>query len=270
MCLVFYLSSCYTPRYVYSPVTQNIPSIEKKNDIEFAANYGTSIDLFRSKHNYNNGLDLHTAWAFNKHFAAMLNENIRWESNGTNDTYFAGDSSQLSYKRNFTEVAAGYFTSMKDNIKMLFQVFSGVAFGRSTIADQFFSSGSLDMKYHQSRVTKLFIQPAFVYKPTAGFSTALSMRFTKVAFSKINTNYTDIELNNYLLDSLTFSPVYWWEPAVTYTFGFKKFPLKFRLQGTISVLLNHRFVEHRTSNIGIGIVYNPLGRKPKMAAPAEN
>ena len=270
ICLCCYLSSCYTPRYVYSPVTQNIPSIDKKNDVEFIANYSTSVDLLRSKRNYNNGIDLHSAWAFSKHFAGMLNENIRWESNNTNDTYFAGDSSQLSYKRNFTEVAVGYFTPMKENRKMVFQVFFGVALGHSKISDQFFSNGSSISKYHQSRVSKLFVQPAFVYKLTSGFSTAISMRFTKTTFSKINTNYTDAELNNYLLDGLTFSPVYWWEPAMTYTFGLKKFPLKFRVQGTISVLLNHRFVEYRTSNVSIGIVYNPLHRKIKKEPPAKN
>ena len=93
------ISSCYTPRYVYSPPTQNIPRIDKKNDVELAVNYGTSIDIFHSKGNYNRGLDLLTAWAFINHFAIMLNENFRWESNSTNDTYFQRDSSFLTYKR---------------------------------------------------------------------------------------------------------------------------------------------------------------------------
>ncbi len=265
-----YISSCYTPRYVYSPVTQNIPSIDKKNDVELSANYGTAINIFHSKSNYNRGLDLHTAWAFSNHFAIMLNENFRWESNGANDTFFQRDSSFLTYKRNFTENGAGYFTSMKKNKKMQFQVFAGAAFGSSKISDDFFSNSILTKKYHQSRVTKLFIQPSFIYKPGPNFNAALSSRFTEILFSHIRTNYTSVELNNYLLDSLTFSPVFFWEPAITYTFGFKKFPFKFRVQGSVSVLLNHRFVEHRSSNIGIGLVSNFLNHKQKKNSASKN
>lgn len=268
--ICFYISSCYTPRYVYSPVTQNIPSIDKKNDVELSASYATSIDIFHSKSNYNRGLDLHAAWAFSNHFAIMLNENFRWERNSTNDTYFQGDSSFLTYKRNFIELAAGYFTSMKKSKKMQFQVFAGAAFGSSRISDDFFSNGILTKKYHQNRVTKLFIQPSFIYKPGSNFNAALSSRFTEILFSHIQTNYTSVELNNYLLDSLTFSPVFFWEPALTYTFGFKKFPFKFRVQGSVSVLLNHRFVEHRSSNIGIGLVSNFLNHKQKKSSGSKN
>lgn len=265
-----YISSCYTPRYVYSPSTQNVPSLDKKNDVELSANYGTSIDIFHSNGNYNHGLDLHTAWAFSNHFAMMLNENFRWESNGTNDTFFQGDSSFLTYQRNFTEMGAGYFTSMKKNKKMLFQVFAGAAFGSSKVSDDFFSNSILTKKYHISRVTKFYIQPAFIYKPGPRFSAALSSRFTEILFSHIRTNYTPTEQNNYLLDSITASPAFFWEPALTYTFGFKKFPFKFRMQGSISVLLNHRFIEHRSSNIGIGLVSGFTERKSKKKVDSKN
>lgn len=264
------ISSCYTPRYVYSPPTQNVPSIDKKNDVELSANYGTSLDIFHSKGNYNRGVDLHTAWAISNHFAVMLNESFRWESNRTNDTFFQSDSSSLTYKRNFMELGAGYYTAMKNNNKMQFQVFTGMAFGSSKISDDFFSNNILTKKYHQSRVTKLFIQPAFIFKPGPNFNAALSTRFTEILFSHIRTNYNSSELNNYLLDSITVSPLFFWEPALTYTFGFKKFPFKFRVQGSISVLLNHRFVEHRTSNIGIGLVSHFIQHKTKKKADPKN
>ena len=265
-----FLSSCYTPRYVYSPPTQNVPSIDKKNDVELSANYGTSLDIFHSKGNYNRGIDLQSTWAISSHFAVMLNENFRWESNRTNDTFFQSDSSSLTYKRNFTELGAGYYTAMKNNKKMQFQVFAGAAFGSSKISDDFFSNNILRKKYHQSKVTKLFIQPAFIFKPGPNFNAAFSTRFTEILFSRIRTNYNSSELNNYLLDSITDSPLFFWEPALTYTFGFKKFPFKFRVQGSISVLLNHRFVEHRTSNISIGLVSNFIQHRTKKKADPKN
>jgi len=253
--------ACYAPRYVYSPPTQNIPLLNKKNDFEFSAFYAGSINAFQEKGNYNRGFDLQAAWAVSNHFAVMINESVRWEKNGGNDTFFQNDSSLLSYKRNFTEIGAGYFTTAANNIKMRFQVFGGAAFGSSKIFDDFTSNNVQLNKYHYSRVTKFFIQPALTYSFFKNSSTALSSRFTGVVFTQIRTNYTSAELDNYILDSIGTSPVFFWEPAVSYTFGFKKFPLKFQIQGSLAILLNHRFVEHRDGNIGIGVVYNILKRK---------
>ncbi|MEO6289019.1 MAG: hypothetical protein ABIO76_03825 [Ginsengibacter sp.] len=260
----FYISSCYSPRYVYSPPTQNIPGINKKNDVELAANYSTSIDISPSSGNYNHGFGLHTAWAVSNHFALMLNENFRWEKSSTNDTFFQGDSSFLNYKSNFTEVGAGYYSSIKNNDKMQFQFFAGVAFGSSKISDDYFSNNVFTKKYHKNRVTKLYIQPAVIFKPGNNFNAAFSSRLTEILFSHINTNYTSAELNNYLLDSITNSSIFFWEPALTYTFGFKKFPARIRIQGSVSILLNHRFVEHRSSNIGIAVVSGFRSRQQKI------
>jgi len=68
------------------------------------------------------------------------------------------------------------------------------------------------------------------------------------------------------LDSISVSPVFFWEPAVNYTFSFKKFPCKIPAPGSLTVLLNHRFVEHRNTNLGIGATYNFL--KAKEIKPA--
>lgn len=250
----FCLNSCYSPRYVYSPSTQNVLLLHKKNDLEFSGFYAGSINAFKEKGNYNRGFDLHTAWALSNHFAVMLNESYQWEKNGGNDSFFPNDSSLLSYKRNFTEMGVGYFTPIAYNEKMQFQLFGGVAFGSSNISDDYVSNNVSTYKYHNSSVTKIFIQPAIIYSPVKNFSGALASRFTEVIFTHIHTNYTATELDNYILDSLTVSPVFFWEPVVSYTFGFKKFPVKLGIQGSISILLNHRFVEHRTGNLALGII----------------
>jgi len=257
---------CYSPRYIYSPPTQNIPLLSKKNDVELSAFYAGAINAFKEKGSYIRGFDIHTAWAISNHFAVMINESVRWEKNGGNDSFFQSDSSSLSYKRNFIEAGAGYFTSVVNNKKMQFQVFGGAAAGSSKIFDDFISNNIHLSKHHYSRVTKIFIQPALVYIPFKKLSTAFSSRFTAVLFSDIRTNYTPSELNNYILDSISVSPVFFWEPAVSYTFSFKNFPVKFQLQGSLTVLLNHRFVEHRNTNLGIGVTYNFLKAKEIKAA----
>jgi len=263
------IASCYSPRYVYSPSTQNIPSLHKKNDLEFSGFYSGSINAFKEKGNSVNGLDIHTSWAFGNHFGAMLNESFRWEKNGGNDSFFPADSSLLSYKRNFTELGVGYFTNARYNEKMQFQLFGGVAFGTSNINDDYFSNSVRMSKYHNSNITKIFIQPAIIYSPLKNFSGALASRLTEIVFTHIHTNYTPIELDNYILDSLTVSPVFFWEPAVSYTFGFKKVPIKLRIQGSISILLNHRFVEHRTGNLGLGIIAD-ISKKRIRRTSSEN
>ena len=197
----------------------------------------------------------------------MLNESARWEKNDGNDSFFQNDSSFLSYKRNFIEAGAGYFTTAENNKKMQFQVFGGAAFGSSKIFDDFSSNNVHVNKYHYSSVIKIFIQPAIMYSLFKTFSTSLSSRFTEVLFTNIRTNYSSAELDNYILDSISVSPVFFWEPAVSYTFGFKKFPVKIQVQGSISILLNHRFVEHRDTNIGVGLIYDFLkNTKNKMAS----
>jgi hypothetical protein len=253
--------ACYSPRYVYSPSTQNIPSLGKKNDLEISGFYAGAINAFKEKGNYVRGFDIHAAWAVSNHFGVMINESHRWEKNGGNDSFFPNDSSFLSYKRNFTEIGAGYFTSMEYYNKMQFQVFGGIAIGSSKIFDDFISNNTHQDKYHYSRLTNFFLQPTLKYSPFRMLSTALSSRFTAVVFSHIRTNYSPAELENYILDSLGVSPVFFWEPAVDYTFSIRNFPLKFQLQGSITVLLNHRFVEHRNGNIAVGITYDFL--KPK-------
>ncbi len=261
--------SCYSPRYVYSPATQNIPSLNKKNDLEVSAFYAGSFNLFKERGNYDHGFDIQAAWAVTNNFAIMVNESARWEKNGGNESFFPYDSSFLSYKRNSTEIGVGYFTPGEKNMKMQFQVFGGAAFGSSKIFDDFTSNNIRVNKYHYSKVTKIFLQPALIYSPFKNFSTALSSRFSEIIFSSIRTNYTATELNNYILDSLSVSPVFFWEPAVAYTFSLKKVPLSFQLQGSITVLLNHRFIEHRNTNIGLGVKYNLVKSKIKKSASPE-
>lgn len=248
------MASCYAPRYVYSPSTQDIPLLHKKNDLELSGFYAGAVNALKEKGNIVSGLDLHGSWAVSNHFAVMLNESFRWEKNGGNDSFFPNDSSLLKYKRNFTEFGAGYFTPVAYNEKMQFQLFGGFALGSSDISDEYISNTFHTNKYHNSNVTKIFIQPAIIYNLSKNFSGALTSRFTEVVFTHIHTNYTPQELDNYILDSLTVSPVFFWEPAASYTFGFKKLPLKLRIQGSISILLNHRFVEHRAGNAAIGII----------------
>ena len=255
ICFAICLVSCYSPRYVYSPPTQNVPNLKEKNDVEVAAFYAGSLNMFSSNINYNRGMDLHAAYAVSDHFAVMVNENLRWERNGNSD-FHPKDSSSLFYKRNFTEIAGGYYSRIGQNKKTIFQVFGGAAFGKSTISDNAVLSGIPVDKFHQSQVTKIFIQPAFIGNFTDNFSLSFSSRFTRVGFSNIQTDYTGEELRRYQLDSLSEFKIFFFEPALNITFGFPDVPVKFRFQSSFSTLIGTHYFWHRNSNVAIGVVYN--------------
>lgn len=249
------LASCYSPRYVYGPSTQNIPLLQEKNDFEVSANYGGSLNVFQSYHNYNRGLDLHGAYALSDHFALMVNKNFRWERNGNPGTH-PKDSSNLFYKRNFTEIAAGYYTGLGRKTGTQFQVFAGAAFGKSKLSDQSILNGILLNKFFNDNVTKLFIQPALIGNISDNFAIAFSTRFTNVSFSNIQTDYTSEEVNKFQLDSLSHFNMLFWEPAINITFGFPDVPVKFRYQMGFAILTGGHFYWHRNTNVGIGIVYD--------------
>ncbi len=261
--------SCYSPRYIYNPPAQNVPLLNKKNDAELSAFYSGSFNLLNKKGDKNYGFDFHSAWAFSKHFSIMINGTLRREKNDANDTYFYGDTSLLSYKIDMAEAAIGYFSSLPENAKMRFQTFAGAALGTLQIKDAYTSNAVFINKYFDSRVTKFFIQPSIIYYPAKYVSAALSSRFTALLFTHIRTNYTKEEQNNYILDSVSVAPVFFWEPALTYTFSLKKIPLKLRLQGALTVLLNHRFIESKSANLAFGIVAD-LNKKKRPVSSFKN
>src|SRR5687767_10270467 len=83
--LLIGFSSCYSPRYVYSPSTLNIPALHKKGDLRaggyFATGGGNPPITLDSKREYNSGVDLHSAYAVSGRFAIMINQYNRWERN---------------------------------------------------------------------------------------------------------------------------------------------------------------------------------------------
>jgi len=247
-------ASCYAPRYVFSPATQNIPLLDHKNDLELSLGDGGSLNMLHARGNSYNGADLQGAWAISNHLAAILATGARWERSRDNDTYYAGDTSRLSYRGFYTEIGIGYYSPVRYNARMKFQGYAGMAFGNWDITDRYTSNGVTVQKYHDSRPTKIFLQPSLTYRLFKNSWVGFSSRLTAAVYRKIRTNYDARELDNYILDSLTVSPVFFWEPAVIYTQGFKKIPVRIRLQGSLAILVNRRFIQHRTGNVALGIV----------------
>src|SRR6185436_15498399 len=63
------LTSCRTPRFVYSPAPPNNPYFREKGESKIAAYYSTAADENDLQQEYNDGLDLQAAYAVSDHFA---------------------------------------------------------------------------------------------------------------------------------------------------------------------------------------------------------
>jgi hypothetical protein len=254
------LIACYSPRYVYSPAAHNVPVLTKKGDSKLAFNYSFNPTASTVKENVPTkgrarGFDVQGAYAISKHWAMQLNYFNRTERNAGDFDAGNRDSVVLNYKRNLVEIGGGYFHALNNNKLSIFQIFVGVGFGKSNFMDDGRDqNNAYRSRFHNMKVTKIFIQPAFMVRSKGNFSTSLSSRHSFIFFKNINTNYTATELDNYKLDSLAIGPRIFWEPAVVNNFGFKKLPgLQFEFQLGFAFLLSRRFVDARFFNFSAGV-----------------
>jgi len=260
--LIFYLSSCYTPRYVYSPTAHNVPVFTKKGDSKLAANYSFNLSNNTVKDSVPvkakaRGYDLQAAYAFTNHWAMQANYFHRAERNAGDFDSGIRDSVVINYTRSLTEIGVGYFSLLKNQQSVL-QVFAGVGFGKFSFTDDGKDQNRvLRSRYHTMQVTKIFIQPAFTVRGGKNFSATFSSRHSIIYFKNISTNYTAAELDNYKLDSLSYSPRVFWEPAVINTFGIKKLPgLRFEFQAGFAFLISRRFADARAFNFSGGLLFD--------------
>lgn len=246
------LNSCYSPRYVYSPAAHNVPVLEKKGDSKLAANYSTNLAEDAV------GFDIQGAYAFTKHWAAQVNYFYRKEYRTGYDRSSSNDLSSVDYRRNLTEIAIGYYRQLKKTQPVFFQVFAGTGFGKFGFTDAGADfNGVLRNRFHNTDITKLFIQPALQVKSRGSFIASFSSRYSLIYFKNIKTDYTATELENYKLDSLSYSPSLFWEPAMVFAFGHKKLPgINFEFQNGYSFLMSRRFVDYRSFNFSMGLLFD--------------
>ncbi len=255
-------TSCYTPRYIYSPAAHNVPVLEKKGDSKLAFNYSTNFSKKNTsygvvKDNRSAGFDLQGAYAISKKFALAVNYYHRTEKN--NGDFSAGnlDSSVINYTRNLSEFGIGYYRQMMRNHQAIFQVFAGFGFGRFKFTDIGRDQNNVfHNNFHDAAITKLYVQPAFTIR-NKNFAASLSSRFSLIYFRDIKTDYSATDLDNYKLDSLNYRPKLFWEPGIVNTFGFKKLPgLQLEFQVGLSLLESRLFIDYRSFNFSMGVLFD--------------
>jgi len=259
---LFGATSCYTPRYVYSPSAHNVPVLVNKGDSKLAFNYSTNFSKRNEsgaivRNNKSSGFDLQGAYAMSKKFALQINYYQRKEKNNGDFSASNLDSSVINYKRDLTEFGFGYYRQLMRNHQAIFQVFAGIGIGRFKFTDIGRDQNNVfHNNYHDAGVTKLFLQPAFTIR-NKNFSASLSSRFSLIYFRDIKTDYSANDLDNYKLDSLNYHPRLFWEPAIVNTFGFKKIPgLQLEFQAGFCILQSPLFIDYRSFNFSAGVLFD--------------
>jgi hypothetical protein len=243
-------ASCSSPRYVYSPSAHNVPALAKKGDSKLGAVYSTNLtaeekDGGQLVDNRSRGVDVHGAVAITDHFAIQGSYFYRWEK-----TSGGPDSSTIRYNRNLAEFGLGYYIPINTRKSVIFQFFGGGGIGRFSFTDNR-RSGSHN--FHQADITKIYLQPAFLFRSKGSFTNSLSLRSSIIQFRNIKTNYTPGELQDYDIDSLNNRAKLFIEPAYTASFGFKNIPgWRIEIQAGLSFLTARRYFDYRIVNFSVG------------------
>lgn len=249
ICITFVAASCNTPRYIYSPTAHNVPVLTQKGDSKMGAAYSTNAVGQEKKDgveidNRSRGYDLQGAVAITNNFAIQASYAYRWEK-----AEGGPDSTNLNYKRNLTEIGLGYYLPINDKKNAFFQVFAGAGLGRFSFTD----SDKTGNYFHQANITKIYLQPAVLFKSKGSFTTSVAVRFSGITYSKVKTNYSTAQLNDYYLEDLTGRAKWFFEPATVSSFGFKGLQgLRFEVQGGLSFLMARNYVDYRKFNFSLG------------------
>ena len=245
--------------------------LQKKNDSKLAVDYSTNADTRSSDSRYHrnraNGYDVQAAYAVTKSIAVQGNYFSRSEATYSNsNNYF--DSSAINYNRHLFEFGAGYFTPIDKKGKIHFQVFGGAGFGRFTINENGTDNNHLPYtRFHNTNITKFYLEPAITFKSAEVFAASLSTRFSIIQFRNIQTDYTQPEKESFNLDSIGRNAIVFFEPAFVNSFGFNKLPgLRIEYQLGLSLLMSRTMVDYRTFNFSIGLVFDI----PKLIRAAGN
>ncbi|HNF00782.1 MAG TPA: hypothetical protein PLH62_00240 [Ferruginibacter sp.] len=243
------LASCNTPRYAYSPSAHNVPVLAKKGDSKLGAVYSTNFAGERdidgeTVDERTRGIDVHGAVAISDHFAIQAAYFYRWEkTTGGNDT------ATIRYNRNLGEFGIGYFIPMTPKKNVIFQLFGGGGIGKFSFRDQSING----FNFHEANITKIYIQPAFIFRSNGSFSSSISLRSSILQFRNIKTSYSYNQLADYNLDSLNNRAKWFFEPAFTGSFGFKGLPgLRIEFQGGLSFLASRKYMDYRIVNFSVG------------------
>ncbi len=213
--------SCNSPRFIYSPSPPNDPYFKERGDSKLAAYYSSGGDDNEKTGHKNNGYDLQAAYAISDHWALTAGFFARKEKDiYTSVRYNFFDSSILDYKRHITDLGGGYFIPLNRGKTVLFNIYGGLGFGKFSFTDYGIDKSGLSYeRFHNSGITKWFIQPSINSIVGDYFRASFILKFSFVRYGNISTSYTNEELRYFFLDKIKNNTISYFEPTFNMQFG---------------------------------------------------
>lgn len=229
------LSSCS----FYNPISTNIPSYQKKGEINLGVNLGTSADVQISANPINHLSIIGTA---------STSGNITNENNRNNIT---PDSVRYNYNRNQFELGVGYYYYLTDKIQHDFHVGYGIA--SAAKRDDIFSD---DNNYaYRADVSNFFIQSSLVIDLDVDVKGFISSKFNYLSISNYEESF-DRTVQGYQY----FTPYYdenYWLTQLGIGFIVDLGPLQVMAQGQLNFrFTNELFIEERPLGLYAGVNFN--------------
>ena len=262
--IVFLLNSCTSYRYIYAPAPANVPYFTEKGNTKINGFYSGSGNNSPGLHA--DGFDIQVAHALSNHLAITAAWFHRNESDrqGGNSIF---DTSAIHYTRNLGGVGTGYFVALNSKKTITFNLYGGVDVGRFSIDDEGMDDSAVYSRYHQSRITKWYLQPSFNFMPGKYFRASLFFRNNFVHYGHIKTSYTKEELDYFSFQRIRNSTLYFFETGYELGLGIPGVPWLF-LNTSLSFasglnIINFTRLTTRSANISIGLSSNLFKIKSK-------
>jgi hypothetical protein len=260
--ITFSLTSCSTYRYIYTASPANNPVFTQKGESKISGYYSTSSGD-NSNNSYAHGFDMQGAYAVANNWAITASYLNRKEKDIYGEAYNIFDNSLVNYKRNLFEFGGGYFIPANKAKTITVNMYGGYGTGKFSFTDDGLTSDSATYsRYHQSNISKWYIQPAINFLPGTYFRIAFAMKFSFVKYHNIETNYSPDELEYFSLQNLGKRSHNFTEPSLSFQLGIPKIPWV-KIDAVFSGVNNRRILniggDIRTFNFSIGLNMNLSG-----------
>lgn len=237
---------------MYVPNMVNVPLLKEKNELRATVSIS----------------DYQFAYSATENIAFMLNGYIKNTSVSNSGSYSGSD---YSTSRNLVEGGIGYFKPLTEDF--IFETFVGGGIGKFAYNNTYNSSyiytgtsGSTNKTY-SANFTRYFVQPSIGYSIDF-IDFAFSTRIIQLGFNNINNvGYSDSDLRDENLSSISNTTYYFIEPALTLRLGYKWG--KVHMQAVYSNKINSEELNYQqfTMNVGLHINIAPRFNKSKNVIP---
>lgn len=230
------LSSCS----FYNPISTNVPSYEKKGEINVGVNLGTSADIQIST----NPVE-HLSIIGSASTSGTISNDVGRENN-------TPDSSRYSYNRNQFELGIGYYYQLTDDIQHDFHV--GYGMGSAATRENVWLGYEEESAY-RADLTNFFFQSSLIVKLDEDVKGYLSSKFNYLTIG--NYEQSNTGFNSVNVFGERFREEQYWLNQLGVGLIADLGPMQLHAQGQINFrFTNELFVDERFMGLYLGVNFN--------------